>query len=573
MEPATWIVPIVQEVVRRVLPKPSRDRRRITERLEEVTAEALAIQHQAVASWSEEAHTHFAGVRNRAPTIELTFSSLPRRFGTGGGEQLDELDVLVAEHHITVLGDPGAGKTTTLRRLARYVTQAPEQATGDDFRFVVLVVCRDERFDKESLFQVVGSKVGLSDSLAEDLDDPRTWLYKLLDAGALLIIDGLDEVPGAQRVDLERAITELGRHLSRGRIIVSCRSADYMPLEGFQIAEILPLSDNQIREMTAALLEDGDVEAFHAQLRKSHQSSVDLANRPLFLGQLIQIYNAQGTIPQRATDLQEAIVRLIIQEWDEQRRVHRASEYAQFIPTQKQRFLSDLALDLLRNDLITFSEADLAGAYERLAERYGLPKGEARKVARELESHTGLLVHVGTHYEYSHLSLQEYLAADSLVRGGPAAIEAWWRYPAVVAVATALSSDATAWFKELTRRFPRPQQIDKRAVHSYLRRIAQESPRFTRDKELGHELLEMVWRVQLSDPDLAEQLGQWKPLRDSVADALGDFTSLTTSGSKIRMAIYEGHSPEAKRVISVNALFLTSFLGADRFRQVVSIGD
>jgi hypothetical protein len=96
---------------------------------------------------------------------------------------------------------------------------------------------------------------------------------------------------------------------------------------------------------------------------------------------------------------------------------------------------------------VRFDEADLARAYGTIADRYGLPQRQAGLVARELESHTGLIQQVGVDYEYCHLSLQEFLAADSLVRGGRTG---WWSRPAVGAVAVAVASDANAVFRDLS---------------------------------------------------------------------------------------------------------------------------
>lgn len=569
MDTASWIA-ILQQVIRLTESEWKKEQRQLHQRYVDVTSQAIAIHHSAVASWSNEAHTYVAGLDNQASTVELSFTSIPRRFGSRG-HLLEELDVLTADQHMAVLGDPGAGKTTTLRRLAQHVTQEPEKAAGDDLRFVVLVVCRDEHFDQASLYDIVGSKVGISGSLADALDDPRTRLYQLLDAGALVIIDGLDEVPHQHRVDLERAITQFARHLRRGKIVVSCRSADYVQLEGFQIAEILPLTEDQIRNATSALLETDSVDAFYSALSHTNEATMELATRPLFLAQMIAIFNAQGTIPDRPINLIETLIRLVIQEWDEQRRVRRRSQYAQFSAPEKRRFLADLALELLRDGLLRFSENDLADAYRTLAERYELPKGQAKAVARELESHTGLVVQSGDQYEYAHLSLQEYLAADAMVRGGYPATENWWHYPAVAAVATALSSDPSSWFTDLADRLPTPP--DRRAIRSFLYRIAQEGPRFTRSADLGHQVLSLVWRLRREEADLGAlgaQLSTWKPLRDSVFDAISNFTSVKVDGGRVRMATYTDGSSEADSLISVSADFLSSLLGPERLRQALA---
>ncbi len=297
------------------------------------------------------------GVPVHAPTIELSFKTIPRRVGVGGVE-LNEVDILTTEAHVAVLGDPGAGKTTTLRRLAGWVALEPPAGSGDDWQYVVLIVCRDEAWtpDKDGLYRLLGEKIGVTGKLFADLDNPESRIREALDVGALLI-DGLDEVPARLRDDVERAIVNLGRHLRRAKIVVSCRSGDYVtPLPGFQTAEIRPLTIEQIRRVVDNVLTCDEAAAFYEALNDGRHPAADLANRPLFLMYTLAIFKRRGTIPDRPIDLYEAITRLVIQEWDEQRGVRRASRYAEFGVDDKRRFLADLAHELIRRNRLRFDE-------------------------------------------------------------------------------------------------------------------------------------------------------------------------------------------------------------------------
>ena len=330
-----------------------KEQRSLRARFIAATSEAIASHHQSVTAWSAEMHSAMPGIQWDAGTVELGFGSIPRRLGAGG-QQWEELDVLLNRRHTAVLGDPGAGKTTTLRRLAHHVAQEPDRAVGDDFRFVVLVVCRDEPWKDLSLHRSICTKLGITGRLAGDLDDPDTRLYQLLNAGAIVLIDGLDEVPAQHRIELEREIVRLGRHLHGGKVVLSCRSADFESLEGFDIAEIQPLAPAQIREVVFTVLGEADAQAFYEAVQRPGHPAADLANRPLFLAQMTAIFATHGTIPDRPSDLCDAITRLVIQEWDEKRRVRRSSKYAEFSLTEKRQFLADLAFALIRRDLLRF---------------------------------------------------------------------------------------------------------------------------------------------------------------------------------------------------------------------------
>ncbi len=488
-----------------------------------------------------------------------------------GGRECDELDVLFTNSHVAVLGDPGAGKTTTLRNLARHVALEPEVDENDPFKFVVLVVCRDEDWRTDDLYDVIGAKVGVTGKLAADLDNPESRIREVLNAGALVLIDGLDEVPSAQRVRLEQSVMSLGRHLVGGKVIVSCRSADYVTLlSGFEPAEILPLSDKQIARVAEDLLGADAAEAFDEAMHQRPGNPVaELTNRPLFLAQMLAIYRRRGTIPERPVDLYAELTRLIIQEWDEQRGVHRSSKYDDFGVDAKRNLLADLALDLVHRQLIRFDESQLEESFVRLADRYGLPKADARRVARELEAHTGLLVQSGAAFEFSHLSLQEYLAADAMSRAGIDGRREWWSSPAVAAVAVALSSDPNGWLGDLVSLLPNFLD-DCRPLQPFLYRLGQERPRFTRSIQLGKDVLELLWRARNANPASVEPLHELRSVRDSVADAISSFDRVTIERTATRMIVSRDPKGEPVDVLSASTALLTALVGQERLRQAAS---
>ena len=248
---------------------------------------------------------------------------------------------------------------------------------------------------------------------------------------------------------------------------------------------------------------------------------------------MVVIYLRQATIPDRPVELYDAITRLVLESWDAHRGVRRESSYASFGVDEKRRFLADVALELFRRDLIRFDETALLEIYSGLAQRFSLPPDQARQVVRELESHNGLLVESGVHFEFSHLSLQEYFAADAVMRGPRSALATWWlRYPAVAAVATALASDANGFLAELVEMVePSPNTIQ--SIQSFLYRLGQERPRFEKSDDLGRSLLKLVVLGQVQDANSVAELGKSRLVQDSVLLALRqDYQPLRVSGRK-----------------------------------------
>lgn len=203
MDPSV-LVTLLGEVIDRSQPEWKKTQQGLRQRLKEEVPRAVADHHTYVVQWCQEVHgTAFGPLATDTPTVELTFQQVPRRLGVGSKE-LDELDVLFEPSHVAVLGDLGAGKTTTLRRLARAVALETPTRPDDEWQFVVVIVCREERWDSVGLYDVLGRVTGITGKLFNELDNPESRIRHVLDAGCLILIDGLDEVPPRHRGDLER---------------------------------------------------------------------------------------------------------------------------------------------------------------------------------------------------------------------------------------------------------------------------------------------------------------------------------------------------------------------------------
>ena len=76
-----------------------------------------------VANWASTYNFLGMGIPKDADkdTIALRFNSTPRRYGAANStypqKQLSERDLVESSHSSILLGDPGAGKTTTLEEL------------------------------------------------------------------------------------------------------------------------------------------------------------------------------------------------------------------------------------------------------------------------------------------------------------------------------------------------------------------------------------------------------------------------------------------------------------------------
>ena len=180
--------------------------------------------------------------------------------------------------------------------------------------------------------------------------------------------------------------------------------------------EIKPLNDEQIAIFADRWLGPEHGAIFVSQLNKS--PFLDTAIRPLTLAHLCVIYDRIKRIPEQPKTIYRKIVRLLLEEWDEQRTVVRESAYANFDNDKKAEFLANLAYDLTSKlKTSTFDREGLITCYRDIHENFGLPASDATKVVDELETHTGLFLQSGRdRFEFSHKSLQEFLTAEFIVK-------------------------------------------------------------------------------------------------------------------------------------------------------------
>lgn len=177
-------------------------------------------------------------------------------------------------------------------------------------------------------------------------------------------------------------------------------------------------------------------------------------------------------------------------------RVARHSRYADFLPDGKVDFLSEIAWRLsYSSGVVDFSIELLDSHHREICGKYGLPVADAAEVCREKESHTGIIVQSGYElYQFSHRTLQEYLAASFIVRRGlfHNLHTSFTLNPAPFAMAVSLSSEPSAWFSNMVltkltneeerRNLPYP-------IGPFLRRLITEDVRFQNSEPLGFALL------------------------------------------------------------------------------------
>lgn len=466
-----------------------------------------------IINWSE--NVQFFEMHKPKSTDECTINlqfDIPRKFRSSKHNEIEEEnDLLKFPGNLLIIGAPGAGKTTTLKRLSRYIFLEEPEYKEDQIQFPILIKLRDI---KDSIYFHIAKTLGIyvREETTESYDKsvgrkvPKTEYFigkdyieiaiqKILNiSNALLLVDGLDELPREYKSKYESEISGLGNKLTSSKIILTSRSGGYLnQIEGFRILEICPLTTGQINEIIDKWADDP--ERFKTTLSKYPYA--DTANRPLFLNQLIMSFNYYGDLPQQPAEVYERIINLMLVKWDLHRKVKRKSKYSDFNPEKKIKFLSALAYELTyRKKSKVFTSNDLTSTYQSIHKKFRLPKNEAELVTEEIESHTGIISKTTDRkYEFSHLSLQEFLCALYIVREPIGDMSPIYlkEYPPPIAIAIAISSSPEKLLSSLILREKNFSNISSESLKILLSRLLIEDPVFTESGELGMTFMKLLF--------------------------------------------------------------------------------
>ena len=348
--------------------------------------------------------------------------NLRREAGRGSDDRTFRASqMLRTSKSYVLLGDSGAGKTTTAKKLALDVL------AGRTDRQRLPIVLRLRELGMQS--RLVDALLGITGLVVEAKSSGPEQVRKieitavahfLGTSRATVLLDGLDELSPSRQGPLIEELQKLTRTTRGAQFILTSRGAGFRyALDGFTILELAELDDDQVRQVALRRLPDR-ADAFLQELAKNTYFGTRI--RPLTLVHLCEIYRRRGRLPDTPRSVYELIVRLLLEDWDASKPVQRISRYGRFEVNRKAEFLESVAFHLTMKGVRgRFSHSGLREVYLEICSDFELPRSQVQQVAREIESHTGLIFESGRgFFEFFHLSVQEYLTANYVVKGSSA---------------------------------------------------------------------------------------------------------------------------------------------------------
>ncbi len=361
--------------------------------------------------------------RNRRPVSSLAEEMLTP------DERQDGMQIANDKQYLMVLGGPGIGKSTFLRKVGLEALKKKEAKFKHKCTpvFLELKRCTDDLIDIEALIADEFKTCGYP--------RPEQRAKTTLKSGKLLILlDGLDEVPAMNVDNVICKIEDFVDRYNQNRFIVSCRmAARTRRLKQFTDVEIAEFDDSQIK----AYIDNWFASTPELQQRQPNEkmktaeqcwqalnehcfeATKELARNPLLLAFLCMAYNDLGNFPENRVDLYEKVLNIIIKEWEAEKGAPRDSSVNQYlnILTEK-RLLYEIAMKNFEMDRLFFSESELVDHIQEFGERSANipPIFDASKILETIVVEQGLLVERGSGvYSFFHLTFHEYLTANYIV--------------------------------------------------------------------------------------------------------------------------------------------------------------
>jgi hypothetical protein len=322
------------------------------------------------------------------------------------------------KQYLMVLGQPGAGKSTFLRKMG---LEALKGKKGGLERaripvFIELKSFKSSQIDIEELIVKEFTICGFPFS--------KEFIAKALEQGKLLILlDGLDEVPTVNTDEVISKIQDFVDRYYKNRFIVSCRTAAYRNyFQRFTDVKIADFDDTQIEQFIGNWFQsEVDKQAGTAQkcwelLQKpEYAAAKELAHTPLLLTFLCLNYDRSQNFPNHRSVLYRRALRILLEEWAAEKRIQKEEIYQGLSTELEESLLSEIAYTGFETDKLFFSQREVVEEIKTfLAGNLNAPKhldGEA--VLKAIEVQQGILVERADDvYSFSHLTLQEYLTAQ-----------------------------------------------------------------------------------------------------------------------------------------------------------------
>lgn len=347
---------------------------------------------------------------------ELYRQAGKRGFQVKYADKQDGIAVANQQKFLMILGAPGAGKSTFLRKIGLEALKGNRRKFQHECIPVFI-----------ELKQFADREINIEEVIRQEFRSCQLPFFeefttKALQQGKLLILlDGLDEVPTKNIDWAVRQIQDFVEQYNKNRFITSCRTAAYRrSFQQFSEAVIADFDDTQIQQFIQNWFfsevdkKVGTSEKCWNLLNKAeYEATKELAKTPLLLTFLCLVYDEYQDFPKNRSTLYSDALDIFLRKWVAEKRIQGEPIYRDIGIDLEKIMLSEIAYKGFEVDRLFLSQQEVVSQItEFLASNDNAPNLEAGAVLDAITIQQGILVERARDvYSFSHLTLQEYLTA------------------------------------------------------------------------------------------------------------------------------------------------------------------
>ena len=261
-----------------------------------------------------------------------------------------------------VLGAPGAGKSTFLRKIGLDALKG--KAQGYEHKCIP-VFLELKRFTES---EIDIKQIIIQEFKTCGFPKAEQIATKALAQGKLLILlDGLDEVPTKNLNAVIDTIQDFVDSNDHNRFIISCRTAFYKTsFTRFTDVEMADFDDHQIEQYINNWFkserdreEQTAANCWSLLQQSEYKAAKELARTPLLLTFLCLVYDKSETFPNNRSILYRKALQILLEEWAAEKRIRRDKIYQGLNTDLEEILLAKIAYQGFEKDKLFYNKQGL----------------------------------------------------------------------------------------------------------------------------------------------------------------------------------------------------------------------
>lgn len=366
---------------------------------------------------------------NKNKNLNIAYISLNVRCDKSGSDNVLAESILKSKKNILVTGLAGSGKTTFLQWIA---VKAATKSFRGELAYVNNCIPFFIKLREVNLDKLPTPSDFISYSVSSQGNDYASWVREKLIAGnAIVLIDGVDELPVEYRNEVRLWLSELVSTYQKSHFVVTSRPTaiqeGWLSAAGFMQAEIQDMDNQHIDEFIehwhrAIVIKDLDsVSELSSSLKARIRDSKPLKNlaiTPLLCAMICALHKERNQqLPKDKIQLYEACIEMLLERRNVERKISNDG-YPNISSRQKKVILQELAYWLQINNLTSASFAKVEEKIKFITQHMDIPDSE-KSILRLFLDRSGIIREPSNgNIDFTHKTFQEYFSAIAIKEKG-----------------------------------------------------------------------------------------------------------------------------------------------------------